>query len=108
MAQSQLAADTDFQSRTRACCTQQADTFKDDARADIAALATDILRLSGGPLGTFYTLNAAGPGIAEKVDNGDGTISQEKVTDGDLLSLTQAEWPTVAALYYAEDGSPKP
>jgi len=33
------------------------------------------------------------------VDNGDGTIDQAKCTDADLLSLTQAHWPTVAELY---------
>jgi hypothetical protein len=45
-------------------------------------------------------------GVADKVDNGDGTIDQSKVTDADLLSMTQAHWPTVAALYYNSDGSP--
>jgi hypothetical protein len=55
---------------------------------------------------TFNRLAAAGPGIADKADNGDGTVDQSKVTDADLLSLTQANWPTVAGLYFQEDGSP--
>ena len=85
---------------------QQAAVFKDDARPAFVALADAILRGEGGPGATLLRLDAAGPGIADKADNGDGTISQENVTDDDLLSLTQANWPTVAGLYYDETGEP--
>jgi len=40
------------------------------------------------------------------VDNGDGTIDQSLVLDADLLSLTQANFPTVAALYFDSEGTP--
>lgn len=107
LAQSLLAQDSIFGSRVYAADLQQAHIFKDDARPSYVALASEIMRQGGGEVDvTFLRLAAAGPGIADKVDNGDGTISQENVTDADLLSLTQANWPLVADLYYAEDGSP--
>lgn len=105
-AQAQLELDHDFQVRVRSCCVQQAGTFKDDQRPAWAALADGVLRDDGGYISTFVRMDAAGPGIADKVDNGDGTVDQAKVTDADLLSLTQANWPTVAGLYFAEDGTP--
>jgi hypothetical protein len=64
------------------------------------------MRDEAGPGAALLRLDAAGPGIADKVDNGDGTIDQSKVTDADLLSLTQANWPVVAGLYFQEDGTP--
>jgi hypothetical protein len=85
---------------------QQAEIFKDDARPAWVAVAEGVMRDDGGLVLTFVRLNAAGPGIADKADNGDGTVDQAKITDADLLSLTQAQWPTVAGLYFTEDGSP--
>ena len=41
------------------------------------------------------------------VDQGDGTVDSSQITDGDILSAVQAEWPTVAALFYDTDGSPR-
>jgi hypothetical protein len=64
-----------------------------------------VLRGDPAVFDTFVRLNAAGPGIADKVATGDG-IDQSLCTDADLLSLTQANWPTVADLYYAADGTP--
>jgi len=106
-AQAQLEADYWFQQRSRACCVQQAETFKDDARADIVAVAEAVLTGSAEVYDAFIRLNAGGPGIADKADNADGTIDSDKVTDADLLSLTQAGWPVVAGLYFAADGTPK-
>jgi hypothetical protein len=103
-----LESDLTFTGRDRAATIQQADTFQNDARPDIAACAVAVLQDDTNITGAFLRMAAAGPGIADKVDNGDGTITQENVTDADLLSLTQANWPTVAALYFNEDGSPKP
>src|SRR5215469_10552283 len=91
-AQWMLEGDADFSGRSRAAAVQQAATFGD-------ALADRIRRDEAGPVTAFIRLNAAGPGIADKVDNGDGTIDQAAVTDADLLSLTQANWPIVDALY---------
>jgi len=92
-AQFQLANNSDFNGRCQSATTQQATSQFTDHIAD---------RVKRGDveiLSTFVRLNAAGPGIADKADNGDGTIDQTKVSDADLLSLTQANWPVVAALY---------
>lgn len=101
-----LGSDPTFQGRNRSVCTQQAMLFKDDQRGSFKATANAILTDDVTIQLTFIRLAASGPGIADKADNGDGTIDQAKVTDDDLLSLTQANWPTVAALYFSEDGSP--
>ena len=106
LAQDQLMNDNTFSGRSRAAALQQAEIFKDDQRPSLVSTANAVMRDEGAVVSTFTRLNAAGPGIADKVDNGDGTIDQAKVTDADLLSLTQANWPTVAELYFAEDGTP--
>jgi len=86
---------------------QQADTYINDQRPNFVAVAEAVLRDESTVTLTFTRLNAAAPGAAEKVDNGDGTISQENVSDGDLLAATQANWQVVAGLYFNEDGTPK-
>jgi len=106
-AQASLSSDAAFQGRSTAAAQQQAETFKDDQRPSFVAVADAILRDESNVTLTFTRMNAAGPGIADKVDNGDGTIDQTKVTDADLLSLTQAAWPVVAGLWFNDDGSPK-
>ena len=102
----QLTQDAIFGGRSRAATVQQAETFKDDARPPFVATANACLMGNGEIYNTFARMAAAGPGIGDKVDNGDGTIDQTKVTDADLLSLTQANWPTVAGLYFKDDGTP--
>jgi len=106
-AQDQLTNDAIFGGRVRAATVQQADTFKDDQRQNFVATANACLQGDAVIYLAFIRFEAAGPGIANKADNGDGTIDQSKVTDGDILSLTQAAWPVVAGLYYNDDGSPK-
>lgn len=107
LVQSQLETDPDFQRRNYSCLTQQANYFIGSAGLDHKALAESVLRGEMQPQQTLLRMNAAGPGIADKVDNGDGTIDQSKCTDDDLLSMTQAAWPQVAQLYYNEDGTRK-
>jgi hypothetical protein len=106
LAQDQLYFEPAFQSRVRAVCVQQAETFKDDARPDWVAVADQCLRGDGETYLAFTRMAAGGPGIADKVDNGDGTIDQSNVTDEDLLALTQANWATVAGLYFDANGIP--
>lgn len=103
----QLTNDITFAGRSRAATVQQAETFKDDARPAFVAVANACLTGNAEIYLAFSRMAAAGPGIGDKVDNGDGTIDQAKVTDADLLSLTQAMWQVVAGLYFNEDGSPK-
>jgi hypothetical protein len=106
LAQSQLEQDPTFQLRVRAVNTQQSEVFINDTRPDIAACARSVLRDEQGPSSGLLKFAAGGPGIADKVDNGDGTIDQSLVLDADLLSLTQANFPTVAALYFDSEGTP--
>jgi len=91
-AQADLYGDGAFQARCTSAATEQAAQFSD-------ALADEVRRGNGDVLLCFARLAAAGPGIADKADNGDGTVDQSAVTDADILSLTQANWPIVAALY---------
>lgn len=106
LSQSQLETDTDFQRRVRAVNTEQAEYFKDAAGLDQKALAYAVLRDEPGPQQALLRLAAGGPGVADKVDTGDGSIDQSLVTDADLLALTQANWPAVAMLYFDSEGNP--
>jgi hypothetical protein len=103
LAQTLLEMDPAFQRRVRAVNTQQSEAFKDDGRPDIAACARAVLRDEAGPSAALLRLAAGGPGIADRVDNDDGTIDQSVITDADLLSLTQANFPTVANLYFTDE-----
>jgi hypothetical protein len=103
--QAQLENDPEFQQRTRSVTVQQAGTFRNDARPSWVAVANGILKDEGGLWACFNRLDASGPDISDKVEIADG-IDQSLVTDGDLLALTQANWPTVAGLYFNEDGTP--
>jgi len=94
LAQSQLTNDLDFQSRSSSAAVEQAAQPQ-----NAGSVADRVKRGDAEVTATFARLAAAGPGIADKADNGDGTIDQAKVTDADLLSLTQANWPVVVALY---------
>lgn len=100
-----LSMDALFQSRVLACTTEQAGIFKDDARPSWVSTANAILKANGDISNAFVRLNAAGPGISDKADNGDGTIDSSKILDADLLSITQANWPVVSDLYFNEDGT---
>jgi hypothetical protein len=106
--QAQLANDPDFQHRIRACLVQQSDSFKNDGRADIAALAADLLRADGAGTVTFYGMVAAAPGFADMADAGAGGIDSSRIGDPDILAAVQAAYPTVAALYFDPEGNPKP
>jgi len=97
----QLTGNAVFAGRVDAAATEQAETFKDDQRPDFVSLSQDLLRGEPAPLFAFVRTVAAAPGIGDMADNGDGTISQEQVTDGDILSAVQANYPTVVALFYS-------
>jgi predicted pyridoxine 5'-phosphate oxidase superfamily flavin-nucleotide-binding protein len=107
-AQSDLAGDSAFAGRSVAAATQQAESFINDQRPEYIALSKAILRGESDKNAAMIRTNAGSPGIADKADNGDGTIDQAKVTDEDLLSITQANWPVVAGLYYDANGAPLP
>lgn len=99
----QLTDDVWFAARIRSCTVEQAETYKDDARPDWVAVADACLAGNGEMYNAFARIAAAGPGFAETAgDPPDQTL----IADDDILASVQANWPTVAALYYSEDGAP--
>jgi hypothetical protein len=102
-----LTYDDPFVSRGRAALTNQAAIFKDDARADMAALADAVMRSEPPALfPTWQSLIAAAPGFADAVDTGGGGIDSTVIDDEQILAAVQALWPTVAALYFDDTGAP--
>ena len=98
----QLTGDPAFSGRIRACATQQAEVFKDDARPDFVALAND--QLTGGTTYlAFVRIAAAGPGMADAAGD---PPDQSLIPDDDILASVQGSWQTVAALYYTKEGEP--
>jgi hypothetical protein len=104
--QALLGEDVNFSRRSRSCLIQQAGVFLNDTRLNIVALSNALLKMYPLETATFLNTICAAPGLADKVDNGDGTIDQTQITDGDLLSNVQALYPEVAALFYQDDGTP--
>lgn len=105
LTQSLLRDDLDFSRRVGACCVEQAETFRNDARPDFVALANDVLR--GTRANDFARIIASAPGIADKAaTEDDNVVDSSKVTDADLLSTVQANWQVVAGLFYTDDGTP--
>jgi len=96
--QANLVTDQEFQSRCSACVFTQAQTFKDDGRQDIAALAKRHLQVPTEIPVIWAAFMAASPGFADQTD-------PAAITDGDILSSVQANWPTVASVHYNPDGT---
>jgi hypothetical protein len=103
----QLTFDGQFTSRGRAALINQATVFQNDARQDFVALANAIL--VGTPAAVFATWQsviAASPGFVDAATVPDG-IDSSLIPDEDILAAIQAQWPTVADLYFNSDGTPK-
>jgi hypothetical protein len=130
----QLTNNFVFQGRVRSCCTQEALTFQSDERPPISELANEVLR-SGGPVMNFVRVIAAFPGLSptlprqprdgdnggdepapeepapeepepEGEDGGGGSgLDQSTIPDEAILAQVQHQWPTVAALFWDEDGN---
>jgi hypothetical protein len=106
---SELTYDPAFTSRIRACVVEQSLTFQNDQRQDVVALAKDVLQGgASGPMLSFNQVTAAAPGVADKATVADGTVDQSLVPDGDILASVQGSYLSVAALFYAADGTPLP
>jgi hypothetical protein len=95
----QLTQDSLFGGRVRACAVEQALVFQNDARPEFVALADAVLKNEPEAVSTITRLVASAPGLADKASTGDG-LDQTQITDGDILSSVQAQWPTVAELLY--------
>jgi hypothetical protein len=102
--QNRLTNDLAFQMRIQACLIEQAtDNYRNAADPSYVALANDIIKNSGGgvSLNTFYSLVGTAPGLA---DDAVGTPPDEfdssRVTDAQIMSAVQGEWPYVANLFF--------
>lgn len=99
----ELTNDVLFGGRVRACCVEQAEVFKNDARPDFVALANDVLRGVGEKTNAFTRITAAAPGVADQAGD---PVDQSKIGDAVILSTVQANWQVVAGLYYSSEGAP--
>lgn len=88
-----LSANPSFIARNRACVTEQALIFKDDGRADIAALAHAVIVDGPTVAANMLPLVCGAPGFGDVTD-------QSEIDDAMLLSAVQAVWPTYAAAAY--------
>jgi hypothetical protein len=93
-----LSQDENFRERVTACATQQALIFKDDGRADIAALADAIVISSVNATG-LIPLVAVAPNFVDVTD-------QLTIPDEDILAAVQAQWPVYAAVAYPPPEAP--
>lgn len=107
-----LANGSDFNPRVAMCCVEQSEIFINDARAQFISLSKALLKNDGDIQYAFVRICAAGPGMAAKADTGQMNdtgqpiIDQTQITDEDILSSVQANFPTVAALYFDDTGAP--
>jgi hypothetical protein len=100
-----LIQDAVFAGRVRACCIEQAEMFRNDARPALVALSTDIAIGAPLPAQTFIRLTAAAPGVADQALAGTGEPDQSRVPDAAVLAVVQSAWPPVAEIYFDTDGN---
>lgn len=98
-----LTYDALFAGRVRACAVEQAETYRADARPPFVAVANACLRGEGETFLAFARITAAAPGVAAGAGD---PVDQTRVGDEAILAAVQANWETVAGLYYTDDGSP--
>ena len=101
----QLTQDSIWGGRIRACAVEQSETYKDDARPQFVAAAEDVLRGGSNVVLGLIRLISAGPGMADAAGD---PPDQSLIEDGAILAAVQAQFPSVAALFFAEDGTPIP
>jgi len=87
-----LADDVPFRDRCTACCQEQALIFVNDGRADISALARQII-VSNSYAAGLIELVALAPNFKDVTD-------QTTIADGDILAAVQANWPTYAGVMF--------
>ena len=107
-----LANQSDFNPRVTMCCVEQSESFLNDGRPQFVSLAKALLKGETGAQYTFIRIVAAGPGMADKADTGEvndigqPVIDHTQISDEDILAAVQADFPTVAALYFDDTGAP--
>lgn len=106
--QTELESDAVFAGRIRAVISEQSLVFINDQRPDFQALAMSLLRLEQITNTSFGRMLVATPGFADTATDVDGTVDQSRIPDAALLSATQADFPTVVALFFDTDGNRLP
>ncbi|HEX4502182.1 MAG TPA: hypothetical protein VH187_13680 [Scandinavium sp.] len=100
-----LAQDVEFNERVSACVNEQSETFVNDTRPDIVALAMDCLRSNNSIILTFIRMAASSPGMADSAADDDGTVISSRIQDEQILSAIQGYYPRIAALYFDAEGN---
>lgn len=102
----QLAVDISFQNRVSSCMMNQALTYQTNADAATAAMAQAIMKGPTPALMTMVNMITAFPGMldgAVVITRGDGSqmLDQTAIPDEAILGQVQANWKTIADLFYA-------
>jgi hypothetical protein len=100
-----LAQDVEFNERVSACVNEQSQTYINDTRADIKALATDCLRNNQSIISTFIRMAASAPGMADSAADEDGAVIASRIQDEQILSAVQGDYPEIAMLYFDAEGN---
>ena len=106
----QLAKDPDFTARVAACMWNQSQTYQSNPDPASASLAMDTLRGTTMAQPSMVNMIASFPGVVEgaTVTLGDASeiVDQTAITDAAILGQVQANWKTVADLFYTPPTTP--
>lgn len=100
----QLSTDPSFINRVRSCMWQQAQTLQSDEDEETAAMANDLLKGNATTIQAMVNMIAAFPGLVDgatiTMGNGNQLVDQSAITDGTILAQVQADWKTIADLFF--------
>lgn len=112
----QLTDDPTFQARVRACTVQEAQVER-ELGPQAQALVEATLRGGGETTLAFVRLMAASPGFVTDLASQPGPgepstpqppgpprFDQGRISDAAILSQAQAQWETVAEMFFDENG----
>lgn len=106
----QLAKDPSFNERIAACMWNQSQTYRNDPDPASAAMAMDTLRGTTMAQPSMVNMISSFPGVVEgaTVTLGDASeiVDQTAITDAAILGQVQANWKTVADLFYTPPTPP--
>jgi hypothetical protein len=105
-----LATDTGFRQRVQSCLFQESIGRSSDPDPASAWMADDQLRGTSMTTSSMVNMIASFPGLvdAATITAGDGTLllDQTAISDQTILSQVQANWKTVADLFYLPPTTP--
>jgi hypothetical protein len=99
-----LAADNNFRSRVQSCLYEQSQTFATNSDPAMAWMANEQLKGNNITSNAMVSSIASFPGLVETATatstNGVAFLDQTCITDETILSQVQAQWKTIADLFY--------